>query len=111
MKRFFAFTAFAIVTVSLMQLVAAAPVKISLPPETAKLKPGPGVELVTAQCLICHSAEYISTQPRLARPVWKASVQKMKDKYGALVVTNQMDAMVDYLVRNYGTEPGPAPGK
>ena len=111
MKRILTLVVFASSTVALVQILSAAPVKIALPPETAKLKPGPGSELVTGQCLICHSAEYISTQPRLARPAWKASVQKMKDKYGAPVVADQMDAVVDYLVKNYGSEPAPAAGK
>ena len=33
-----------------------------LPPETAELKPGPGVD-TAAVCQACHSADYISTQP------------------------------------------------
>ena len=75
-----------------------------LPPETAKLKPGPGLELANLQCLTCHSADYISTQPRLARAAWRASVQKMKDKYGAPIPTDKMDALAEYLVKNYGAE-------
>ena len=82
----------------------AAPVRFELPPETAKFKPGPGAELVTAQCLLCHSADYVSTQPRLARATWKAGVEKMRVKYGAPISTNQVELLVDYLVRNYGTE-------
>ena len=111
MKQFLTSIILATTVVAVVPLLPAAPVKISLPPETAKLKPGPGAELVTGQCLICHSAEYISTQPRLTRPAWKASVQKMKDKYGAPVAAGQMDALVDYLVKNYGTEPAPVVGK
>ena len=111
MKRLFVFVIFTVSAVAVMQMLTAAPLKISLPPETAKLKPGPGSELVTAQCLICHSAEYISTQPRLMRPAWKAAVQKMKDKYGAPVAADQMDALVDYLVKNYGAEPAAGPVK
>lgn len=85
-------------------LLAAADAVFKLPPETAKLKPGPGAELVTAQCLICHSADYISTQPRLSRAQWQAGVTKMQQKYGAPVQTNAVDRIVDYLARNYGAE-------
>lgn len=76
-----------------------------LPPENARLKPGPGVELATGQCLLCHSADYISTQPRLPRAAWEASVKKMKEKYGAPVPADKTQALVDYLVKNYGAAP------
>jgi sulfite dehydrogenase (cytochrome) subunit B len=80
-----------------------------LPPETVKLKPGPGVELATGQCLLCHSADYIGTQPRLTRAGWEASVKKMKEKYGAPIPADKTAALVDYLVANYGkADPAPA---
>ena len=89
-------------TVCLM--IHAAEVTFTLPPETAKLKPGPGMELAS-QCLICHSADYISTQPRLTRTVWKAEVIKMQQKYGAPIATNNIELLVDYLTKNYGVSP------
>ncbi len=95
--------ALALAFVAVLLLPAAEP-SLKLPPETARLKPGPGAELVTAQCLLCHSADYISTQPRLTRPAWKASVLKMQQKYGAPIATNNVDALTDYLVKNYGAE-------
>jgi mono/diheme cytochrome c family protein len=82
----------------------AADAKFVLPRESTVLKPGPGAELVTAQCLICHSADYISTQPRLTRAQWLAGVTKMQQKYGAPIQTNSIDRLVDYLVKNYGAE-------
>ncbi len=85
-------------------LARAAEKSFTLPPETATLKSGPGVELVTSQCLLCHSADYISTQPRLARAAWKSEVIKMQQKYGAPILTNNVDALVDYLAKNYGQE-------
>jgi hypothetical protein len=78
--------------------------KFQLPPETAKLKSASGVQLATAQCLLCHSADYISTQPRLSRTAWTAAVVKMKDKYGAPIQTNNIPALVDYLSQNYGVD-------
>jgi hypothetical protein len=77
--------------------------KLSLPPETATFKNGPGVEIALAQCVLCHSADYVATQPRLPRASWKASVQKMRDKYGAPLPENQIEPLTDYLVRTYGT--------
>ena len=75
-----------------------------LPAETATFKPGPGVALATGQCVLCHSADYVSMQPPLDRAGWTASVQKMREKYGAPILTNQVDGLVDYLVKTYGKE-------
>lgn len=41
----------------------ATPVTYPLPPETATLKPGPDMETAAENCLVCHSADYITTQP------------------------------------------------
>ena len=78
--------------------------KFVLPPETARLKSGEGLELVSAQCLLCHSADYISTQPKLTRAQWTAAVQKMQQNYAATIVTNKVEALVEYLTKNYGRE-------
>lgn len=75
-----------------------------LPAETAKLERGEGVEIVTAQCMICHSVDYISTQPRMNRAAWTAAVTKMKEKYGAPVPGDQIEKIANYLVKTYGTE-------
>ena len=94
-------------SVALASLAAAAESSYRLPPETAKLKAGPGVELATASCLLCHSADYISTQPRLSEAQWRASVLKMQAKYGAPIKTNQVEALVSYFARNYGGSASP----
>jgi len=83
-------------------LVAAAPVEIQLPPEVNVFKQDVGAELANAQCLICHSVEYISLQPPMTRAFWKSSVQKMQQKYGAPISDAQVEPLVDYLVKNYG---------
>ncbi|HWP87221.1 MAG TPA: cytochrome c [Burkholderiales bacterium] len=74
-----------------------------LPPETVKFKPGPGVELAVANCALCHSADYISTQPRLTSAAWKATVEKMRAKYGAPIATNNIAPIVEYLTSTFGT--------
>jgi mono/diheme cytochrome c family protein len=89
-------------------LLCAADLKLTLPPETVRLNPAPGAELATAQCLLCHSADYISTQPRLTRAAWKASVEKMRQKYGAPIPADKIEPLVDYLVKNYGQDTAPA---
>ena len=93
--------------VALASLAVAAESSFRLPPETAKLKAGPGVEVATASCLLCHSADYISTQPRLTEAQWRASVLKMQAKYGAPIKTNQVEALVSYFAKNYGATAPP----
>lgn len=84
-----------------------APVAITLPTEVAALRQGPGVELAGLQCLTCHSAEYINSQPSLTRTAWKASVDKMRGKFGAPIPDDQVDKLADYLAAAYG-KPEPA---
>lgn len=81
----------------------ASEVKFQLPPETATLKPGPNFGLAQ-QCTMCHSTDYISTQPRLTRTQWTGEVNKMISKYGAPIQTNMVDQIVDYLTATYGKE-------
>ena len=102
MKKFLLpLMAFSLAT-GLTWLATAAPVRFEMPKETAAFKPGPGADLAKNQCLLCHSAEYVTIQPRLPRAFWEANVAKMRDKYGALVPKDQVPALVDYLVTNYG---------
>jgi hypothetical protein len=78
---------------------------LSIPPEKAFFKPGPGSEIANAQCLMCHSADYITTQPpTLSRTTWKAIVLKMKNTYGAPIVDVQVEPLVEYLAKHYGEE-------
>jgi cytochrome c551/c552 len=84
--------------------LSAGPLKIDLPPETAAFKPGTGSEIANGQCLICHSVEYVTMQPPLPRAYWTASVKKMREKFGAPLPPEQVEAVVNYLVRNYGQD-------
>jgi cytochrome c551/c552 len=83
--------------------LVAAPLKIQLPPETAIFKAAPGVELANAQCLVCHSVEYVQMQPPKPLDFWAAEVKKMRDKYGAQYPAEDNAALADYLARTYGT--------
>ncbi len=91
--------------------LTAAPVKIELPAETGVFKTGPGVEIANGQCLVCHSVEYVATQPPLPRAFWTASVKKMREKYGAAIPDEQVEPLLEYLAAHYGavvTNPVPA---
>ncbi len=89
-------------------MAAGAQVTISLPPETATYRSSelPGYELVRQHCVLCHSAQYVLTQPpTLTRTYWDATVKKMKKPFGAPFPDADVPAMVDYLVKTYGTGP------
>lgn len=71
---------------------------VTLPDDTTTLPAGPGVELVTTSCTACHSPAQITTQPRLTRAQWQATVEKMQKVFKAPVEDKDVPAIVDYLV-------------
>lgn len=80
---------------------------IDLPPETASYRSStlPGYLLAQQNCMICHSAQYPSTQPPgLPRSFWEAEVKKMKAVYGAQIPDADIPAIADYLTKTYGAE-------
>jgi cytochrome c1 len=85
---------------------------VKMPPETATYRASelPGYQLVQRNCLMCHSAQYVSTQPPASpRAYWEATVKKMKKPFGAPFPDEDIPAMVDYLVKTYGAERSTAP--
>ncbi|TXN21552.1 cytochrome c [Methylobacterium sp. WL9] len=80
----------------------AAPKTYDLPQETAKLHPGPGVEVAEAHCLTCHSPDYIAMQPAgKGHAFWTAEVTKMIKVYGAPIEEADAKAIADYLAATY----------
>jgi cytochrome c5 len=71
-------------------------VKVDLPDSDRKFE-GPGAGVVNNNCLACHSAGMVLTQPRLARAVWQAEVEKMRKTYKASIAAEDVPAVVDYL--------------
>ena len=68
-----------------------------------KLKDGPGRELVQANCVMCHSLDYIQMNSVfLDREGWQKSVDKMIKVMGAPVRPEDVPPIVDYLVAAYG---------
>jgi sulfite dehydrogenase (cytochrome) subunit B len=79
----------------------AAPMVYQLLPETAELKPGPGVE-TAAVCQACHSADYIGTQPPgKGKAFWQAEVQKMIKVYKAPIGEDDAAVIANYLAATY----------
>ena len=100
-----------VTAVTLVLAGSAGALEIHLPPETATYKPSelPGYQLVQRNCMTCHAAQYVSSQPPASpRAYWEATVKKMKKPFGAQFADEDMPAMVDYLVKTYGAERGAA---
>ena len=77
------------------------PLTYEPPGETARLKPGPGVDAAIV-CLACHSADYLSTQPsKKGKAFWEAEVQKMMKVFKAPVDPADVTVIVDYLAASY----------
>jgi cytochrome c5 len=67
-----------------------------------QLKDGPGKELTSGRCAICHSLEYIpSNAPAMDRAAWQKSVQKMRERFGAPISDEDAKSILDYLSATY----------
>lgn len=77
-------------------------VSFQLPEETAELKPGPGLDVARANCMTCHSVDYIYMQPPLTREQWLGEVMKMKKVMGAPIADGDVDTIVQYLMSQNG---------
>jgi sulfite dehydrogenase (cytochrome) subunit B len=98
------FSALAAVAALSSDAANAAPVSYTLPDETAVFKPGPNLDVVQNNCTACHSADYISTQPRgpkFKKDFWQAEVTKMIKNYGAPIDDADVGKIVDYLTATY----------
>lgn len=81
--------------------------EITLPAETATYKEStlPGYKLAQAYCLMCHSAQYVQTQPPGSPPsYWEATVKKMKMTFGAPFPEADIGPIADYLSKTYGAQ-------
>lgn len=68
-----------------------------------KLKKGPGLDKVEANCQACHTLAYIPmNSPYLSAAGWDAEVSKMIKAYGAPIDDADAKAIADYLKANYG---------
>lgn len=84
-----------------------APKTIQLPADGVQFKASslPGYAKAQANCVACHSTEYMKYQPpTAARPYWDAMVKRMKVVFKAPIADDDMPAIVDYLVKTYGSE-------
>ena len=80
---------------------------IDLPPDGVQLEPSalPGFAKAQANCVVCHSAEYMQYQPATApRAYWDAMAKRMKVVFKAPIADDDIPLIVDYLTKTYGNE-------
>jgi mono/diheme cytochrome c family protein len=83
--------------------IAVAATVVGAAEQRVELKAGPGRDKVEANCVACHSLDYIvGNSPFMNRQVWDAEVTKMIKAFGAPISDADAKEIVDYLVANYG---------
>jgi len=71
--------------------------------EKFRLKEAPGADKVRANCVACHSLDYIAlNSPFLDHKGWEATVAKMGKAFGAPVRPEDAGPIADYLAKHYG---------
>ena len=72
-------------------------VRVALPENDEPFPPGIGADIAGSQCLICHSAGMVLTQPPLKKDEWRAEIMKMRSAYGAPIPDDQVVVLSEYL--------------
>lgn len=75
---------------------------IRLPEVRIDLKPGPGKDKTAGYCNVCHSLDYITTQPPFSEGKWGGVVNKMVKVFGAPIPTDVAREITAYLGSAYG---------
>jgi hypothetical protein len=77
-------------------------VSFTLPDSDRSFPGGAEADAINNNCLACHSAGMVLTQPRLSRAVWQAEVDKMRESYKAPIEAADVPPIVDYLAKRVG---------
>ena len=89
---------------SVIALITALIVSPALADEQViKLKQGPGLDKVEANCAACHTLAYIPmNSPFLNAAGWDAAVNKMINALKAPIDAADAKVIKEYLAKNYG---------
>jgi len=79
-------------------------VKLDLPDSDKMFPAGPGSDAINNNCLACHSAGMVLTQPALSKQAWTAEVNKMMNNYKAPIAAEDVGAIVGYLTALKGAK-------
>jgi len=77
---------------------------VQLPFGASDFPPGPGVDAVKKNCLLCHSPRMILYQPTLTKAQWTKEVDKMINVFKAPVAEDDIPAILDYLTHFQSAE-------
>jgi hypothetical protein len=72
-------------------------VDVDFPDSDRNFPGGAEADAINGNCLACHSAGMVLTQPLLSRAQWQAEVDKMRNTYKAPIDAADVPAIVDYL--------------
>jgi mono/diheme cytochrome c family protein len=76
--------------------------------EEVALKAGPGLDVVSSTCAVCHTLNYIRMNSHfLTADGWKAEVAKMQRVLGGPFDDATAREIVKYLSANYAAPPKP----
>src|SRR5579863_7737648 len=75
-----------------------------------QLPAGDAKEIVENSCAVCHSLTNITNSQGHTPEEWKTTLSMMLN-VGAAVPPEQVQTVLDYLVKNYPPKPGPAPAE
>jgi cytochrome c5 len=70
---------------------------VSFPASRQVFPGGARANIANANCLTCHSAGMVLTQPKLSESDWTAEVNKMRTVYKAPIQESAVPAIVAYL--------------
>lgn len=79
-------------------------VSVELPTSDVAFPGGAQADAITANCLSCHSAGMVLTQPDLSKAAWTGIVEKMIHAYKAPVAEADVAAIVNYLQDTKGAK-------
>jgi hypothetical protein len=79
-------------------------VSVELPTSDITFPGGAAADAINANCLSCHSASMVLTQPNLAKAAWAAEVDKMIHTFKAPIDQGNAAAIVDYLSETKGAK-------
>jgi hypothetical protein len=72
---------------------------VNFPDSDRTFPGGADADAINNNCLACHSAGMVLTQPRQSRAAWHSEVDKMRDTYKAPIAEEDVPAIVDYLAK------------
>lgn len=79
-------------------------VNVEFPMSDRMFPGGAAADAINNNCLACHSAGMVLTQPPLSKAAWQAEVEKMRHTYHAPIAAEDVPAIVAYLVSTKGAK-------